>query len=61
MKATGNKLSTMGGKERPSPELAPAALFTEADNSKAIKSITSQQKRKSQLKSKVLKAIGEAF
>jgi transcriptional regulator with XRE-family HTH domain len=42
-------------------KIAPADLFADADNSKAIKSMTSQQKRKSQLKMKVNKAIDEMF
>jgi transcriptional regulator with XRE-family HTH domain len=40
-------------------KIAPADLFTDAENSKTIKSMTSQQKRKSQLKMKVNKAIDE--
>jgi len=42
-------------------KIAPADLFADAGNSEAIKSITSQQKRKSQLKMKVNKAIDELF
>ena len=42
-------------------KITPADLFADAGNSKAIKSMTSQQKRKSQLKSKVNKAIDELF
>ena len=42
-------------------KIAPADLFADAVNSKAIKSMTSQQKRKSQLKMKVNKAIDELF
>ena len=42
-------------------KIAPADLFTDADNSETVKSMTSQQKRKSQLKMKVNKAIDEFF
>jgi transcriptional regulator with XRE-family HTH domain len=42
-------------------KIASADLFADADNSEAIKSMTSQQKRKSQLKMKVNKAIDEFF
>ena len=42
-------------------KIAPADLFVNADASEAVKTTTSQQKRKSQLKSKVLQAIDEAF
>ena len=42
-------------------KIAPADLFLNPDDSEAVKTISSQQKRKSQLKMKVLKAIDEAF
>ena len=42
-------------------KIPPEALFTDADRSEALKSIKAQQKRKSQLKMKILKAIDEAF
>ena len=41
--------------------ITPADLFTDTNNSAAIKSIVSEQKRKSQLKSKINKAIDEFF
>ena len=41
--------------------ITPADLFTDTNNSTAIKSIVSEQKRKSQLKTKVNKAIDEFF
>jgi transcriptional regulator with XRE-family HTH domain len=40
-------------------KVAPADLLAESENSEAIKTKTSQQKRKSQLKMKILKAIEE--
>jgi transcriptional regulator with XRE-family HTH domain len=40
-------------------KIAPADLLADSDNSETIKSKTSQQKRKSQLKMKILKAIDE--
>ena len=42
-------------------DITPADLFMDADNSEAVKSKTSQQKCKSQLKMKILKAIDEVF
>ena len=42
-------------------KIAPADLFTDPKVSQSVKTIASQQKRKSQLKQKVLKAIDEAF
>ena len=42
-------------------KIAPADLFTDSDSSVVIKSKISQLKRKSLLKTKVLKAIDEAF
>jgi transcriptional regulator with XRE-family HTH domain len=42
-------------------KIAPADLFAEDDNSEGAKSITSLQKRKVQLKSKLNKAVDEAF
>ena len=42
-------------------KITPADLFTDVDSSKTVKIKTSQQKRKSQLKTKILKAIDEAF
>ena len=41
--------------------ITPADLFIDTNNSDAINSIVSEQKRKSQLKSKVNKAIDEFF
>jgi len=42
-------------------EIAPSDLFLDSDNSEIIKSITSQQKRKSILISKVNNAIEDFF
>jgi transcriptional regulator with XRE-family HTH domain len=42
-------------------KIVPADLFTDADKSETIKSKASQQKRKVQLRMKILKAIDEAF
>ena len=42
-------------------KITPADLFADSDNSEVNKSLTSQQKRKSQLKKKILEAIDEAF
>jgi len=42
-------------------KIVPADLFVNADASEAVKTTVSQQKRKSQLKSKILQAIDEAF
>ena len=42
-------------------KIAPADLFIDLNNSEAFKIKATQQKRKSQLKSKILKAIDEAF
>ena len=42
-------------------KIAPADLFMNTDASDAVKTTVSQQKRKSQLKSKILQAIDEAF
>jgi transcriptional regulator with XRE-family HTH domain len=41
--------------------IAPADLFTDADSSETVKNRALQQKRKSQLRIKILKAIDEAF
>ena len=41
--------------------VAPADLFTEIDNSKIVKAMSSKQKRKSQFKSKLNKTIDEFF
>jgi transcriptional regulator with XRE-family HTH domain len=42
-------------------KITPADLFLDTDNSEAIKSMISLQKRKSQFKSKVDKAVDEFF
>jgi transcriptional regulator with XRE-family HTH domain len=42
-------------------KIAPSDLFVDTDNSEVIRSKTAQQKRKSLLKTKILKAIDEAF
>ena len=42
-------------------KITPADLFTEEDKSETAKFRASQQKRKTQLKTKILKAIDEAF
>jgi len=42
-------------------KITPADLFTDADNSEVLKNRASQQKQKSQLKMKILKALDEAF
>jgi len=42
-------------------EIAPADLFLESDNLEKLKPMVSQQKRKSLLKSQVVKAIDEFF
>ena len=42
-------------------KITPADLFIDTDKSEAVKSKSSQQKRKSQLRMKILKAIDEAF
>ena len=42
-------------------KVSPADLFVNPDASEAVKSMKSEQTRKSQLKAKVLRAIDEAF
>ena len=42
-------------------KIAPSDLFADAGYSDTVKSKTLQQKRKSQLKARILKAIDEAF
>jgi transcriptional regulator with XRE-family HTH domain len=42
-------------------KISPSDLFADTDNSEVVKSMVSQQKRKSQLKSKLNKAVDEAF
>jgi len=42
-------------------KIAPTDLFTDTTSSEVIKTKASQQKRKSQLKMKILKAIDEEF
>lgn len=42
-------------------KITPADLFTDSESSEAVKSIASKQKRKSQLKTKINKAIDELF
>ena len=42
-------------------KVAPADLFTNPDASEAVKTMKSEQARKSQLKARVLKAIDETF
>jgi len=42
-------------------DIAPSDLFLDINSSKTAKSMTSRQKRKSQLKSKINKAIDDSF
>jgi transcriptional regulator with XRE-family HTH domain len=42
-------------------KIVPAALFTDDGKAETVKSRVAEQKRKSQLKMKILKAIDEAF
>jgi len=42
-------------------KITPADLFAGTDNTETLKTKTSQQKRKTQLKIKILNAIDEAF
>jgi transcriptional regulator with XRE-family HTH domain len=42
-------------------KITPSDLFADTDNSEVIRSKAAQQKRKSLLKTKILKAIDEAF
>jgi transcriptional regulator with XRE-family HTH domain len=42
-------------------KIAPSELFTDTNNSEVIRTKAAQQKRKSLLKTKILKAIDEAF